>query len=58
MEDQKGCIRGCGELKYLGVKLHTHDKQENYINNRINNDRAITAMLFVVLWHRQITRTN
>ena len=32
LEDQKGCIRGCEEFKYLGVKIDQEDKQENYIN--------------------------
>ena len=32
--------------------------KKNYIKNRINKDRAITAVLNSVLWNRQITRTN
>ena len=50
-EDQKGCIRGCEELNYLGVKIDKEDRQENYIN-RINKGRAITPMLNSVLWNR------
>ena len=36
LEDLKGCIRGCEEFKYLGVKVDKEDRQENYIKNRIN----------------------
>ena len=36
IEDQKGCIRGCEEFKYLGVKIDKEDRQENYIKNSIN----------------------
>ena len=32
LEDQKGCIRGCEEFKYLGVKIDKEDRQENDIN--------------------------
>ena len=56
MEDQKGCIRGCEEFKYLGVKIYKEARQENYIKNRINKGRTVTAMLNNVLWNRQITR--
>ena len=48
-EDQKGCIRGCQEFKYLEVKIDKEDRQRNYIKNRINKGRAITAMLNGVL---------
>ena len=34
LEDQKGCIRGCEEFKYLGVKINKEDRQENDIKNR------------------------
>ena len=27
LEDQIGCIRGCEEFKYLGVKIDTEDRQ-------------------------------
>ena len=27
--DQKGCIRGFEEFKYLGVKINKEDRQEN-----------------------------
>ena len=55
LEDQKCCIRGCEEFKYLGVKIDKEDRQENDIKNRINKGRAVTAMLNSVLWNRQIT---
>ena len=41
LEDQKGCIGGYEEFKYLGVKIHT---QENDINNRINKGKTIISM--------------
>ena len=53
-----GCIRGCEEFKYVGVKIDKEDRQENNIKNRINKGRAVTAMLNSVLWNRQITRKN
>ena len=56
MEDQKVCIRGCEEFKYLGVKIDKEDRQEDDIKNGINKGRAITAMLNSVKWNRQITR--
>ena len=56
LEDQNGCIRGCEEFKYLGVRIDKGDSQENYIKNRVNKGRAVTAMLNSVLWNRQITR--
>ena len=31
LEDQKCCIRGCKEFKYLGVKIYKEDRQENYV---------------------------
>ena len=40
----------------MGVKIDKEDRQENYVKNRVNNGRAITAMLNGVLWNRQITR--
>ena len=53
LENQKGCIRGCEEFKYLGIiKIDKEDRQENYIKNRINRGRAITAMLNGVLWNK------
>ena len=55
-EDQKGCIRGCEEFKYLGIKIEKGDSQENDIKNRINKGRPTTAMLKSVLWNRQKTR--
>ena len=55
LEDQKGCIRGCEELKYLRVKIDKEDRQKNNIKNRINKGRAIRAKLNSVLWNRQIT---
>ena len=55
LEDQKGCVRGCEEFKYLGIKIDK-DRQENYIKTRINKCRAITSMLNVLLWNRQMTR--
>ena len=36
LEEQKGCIRGCEECKYLGVKIDKEDIQVNNIENRIN----------------------
>ena len=42
----------------MGVKIDKVDGQENDIKNRINKDRAITAILNGVLWNRQITRKN
>ena len=56
LEDQKGCIRGCEEFEYLGVKIDKEDSQENYIKNIINKERAITAILSNVLWDRIATR--
>ena len=60
LEDQKGCIRECEEFKqaYLWVKIEKQDRQEIDVKNRINEGRAITAMLNGVLWNRQITRNN
>ena len=57
LEDQKACIRGCEEFKYLRLKIPKEDRQK-YIKNRINNGRAVTAMLNSVLWNRKITRKN
>jgi hypothetical protein len=51
-------FRECEEFKYLGVKIDKEDGQENYIKNRINKGRAVTATLNSVLWNRQITRKN
>ena len=45
LEDQKGCIRGYEEFKYLGVTIDKEDRQENHIKNRINKDRAVIAIL-------------
>ena len=45
LEDQKGSFRECEGFKYLEVKIDKEDRQENYIKNRINKGRAITAML-------------
>ena len=56
LEDQKDCIRGCEEFKYLGVEIDKGDRKENYIKTRINKCRAITSMLNVLLWNRQMTR--
>ena len=36
-------INGCEEFKHLEVKIDKGDRQENYIKNRINKGRAITA---------------
>ena len=58
LEDQKGCIRGCEEFKYLGVKIDKEDRQEDDIKNRINKGRAITALLNGALQNRQVTRKN
>ena len=58
MEDKKGCIRGCEEFNYLGVKIDKEDRQENDFKNRINKGRIITAMLNGVLWNRSITIKN
>ena len=58
LEDQKGCIRGCEEFKYLGVNIDKEDRQEDNIKNRINKGRAVTAMLNNVVWNRQVTRKN
>ena len=52
VEDQKGCIRGCEEFEYLGVKIDKEDIQENDINHKFNKDGAITAMLNYVLWNK------
>ena len=43
LEDQKYCIRGSEEFKYLGV--HKENRQGNYISYTINNGREITAMM-------------
>ena len=56
MQDQKGCIRGYEEFKYLGLKIDKEGRQENYIKNRINKGRVIITMLNTVLWNRQTTR--
>ena len=56
LKDQKSCIRGCEEFKYLAVKIDKQDRQENDTKDRINKGRAVTAMLNSVLWNRQITR--
>ena len=45
LEDQNGCIKGCGEFMYLGVKIDKEDGQENYIKNRVNKGRATITML-------------
>ena len=58
LEDQKGCIRGCEEFKYLGVKIDKEGRKENHIKNWINEGRAVSAMINSVLWSRQITRKN
>ena len=47
LEDQKRCIRACEEFEYLGVKIDKEDRQENYIENRINKGRAITVGLML-----------
>ena len=57
-KDQKGYIRESEEFQYLGVKMGKEDKQENYIKNRTNKGRSITAMLNGVLWNRKITTKN
>ena len=44
LEDERNCIRGCEEFKYLGVKVDEEDRQENDIMNRINKGRAITSI--------------
>ena len=33
LEDQKGCIRGCEECKYLGVKIDKGDTQDILLCN-------------------------
>ena len=45
LEDHKD-HKGCEEL---GAKIDKEDRQENYIKNRINKGRAITAMVNGVL---------
>ena len=55
-EDQKNCIRECEDFKYLGVKIYKEAREENDSKNRVNNGTTITAMLYTVLWNRQITR--
>ena len=52
LKDQKGCFRGCEELKYFGVIIDKGYREGIYIKNRINQGRAITAMLNTVLWNR------
>jgi hypothetical protein len=44
-EYRKGCIRGCDEFKYSGVKIDKEDRQENVIKKRINKGRSKTALL-------------
>ena len=42
------------DVKYLsvwGVKIGKEDRQQNYIKDLINEDRAITAMLYGVQWN-------
>ena len=48
-KDQKGCIRGSEEFKYLRVKIDKEERQEYYIKNRINKCSAITSILNGVL---------
>ena len=55
LEDQKGCIRGCEELKYLGVKIDKEGRQEND-KDMNNKGRAIIAMLNRVLLNSNISR--
>ena len=46
-------IRGLEDVKNLSIwEEDKEDRQQNYIKNRINKGRAVTAML----WNRQITR--
>ena len=40
MEVQKGCIKGCEEFEYIGIKIDKEDRQENYIKNKINKGRT------------------
>ena len=54
LENQRGCIKGSIEYDYLGIKIDKEDGQENYIKNRINKGRLITAILNGVLRKRQI----
>ena len=49
---KKGCLVGCEEFKYLGLKIDKEDRQENNVKNRINKGRAITSML----WNIHLTR--
>jgi hypothetical protein len=42
----------------LWVKIEKQDRQEIDVKNRINEGRAITAMLNGVLWNRQMTRKD
>ena len=58
MEDPRGYFRRCQKFEYLGVKIDKEGRQENYIKDRINQGRAITAMLNSVLWNRKIARKN
>ena len=50
-ENQKACIRRCGEFECLEVKLDKEDRKEIDIKNIINKGRAITAILNSDLWN-------
>ena len=58
LEDQKYCIRGSEEFKYLGVKIEKEGRQENNIKNRINKDRGITQLLNNILRNRQTIKNK
>lgn len=55
LEDGMGCIKGCEECEYLGVKINSTYSQESDIKYRIQKGRSAIAMLNGVWWDKTIT---
>lgn len=49
MQDGRGNISGCNDLKYLCVIIDEETRQENDIEHRINKGRLATVMLNGIL---------
>lgn len=49
-----GCIKGCEECNYLGIKINSKCTQENDIKYRIQKGRSVITMLNGVLWDKNI----